>query len=101
MTPVETSSQRLAEDYRALRDSTAVADLGSWTALELLGNETRAFLQGTATQDFESSPPPFRAARTLFLTEKGRPVAHAWIAFARQPGGPPRPADPETAWVLS
>ena len=101
MTPAATSSQRLAEDYRALRESAAIADLRSWTVLELLGNETRAFLQGTGTQEFDPSPPPFRASRTLFLTEKGRPVAHAWVAFARQPDGPSRPADPETAWVLS
>jgi folate-binding protein YgfZ len=86
------TSERLAEDYRALRDAAAVVDLGPWTVLELLGNETRAFLQGTATQEFDPAPPPARATRTLFLTEKGRPVAHAWVAFG---------ADPETAWLLS
>jgi len=102
MTPqAARTTERLVEDYRALRDAVAVVDLEHWPVLELLGNETRAFLQGTATQEFDPSPPPFRAARTLFLTEKGRPVAHAWVAFARQPEGPSRPADPETAWVLS
>ena len=94
-------AQRLVEDYRALRDGAALVDLGLWTVLELLGKETRAFLQGTASQEFDPAPPPSRATRTLFLTEKGRPVAHAWVAFERQPEDPIRPADPETAWVLS
>jgi len=95
------TSDRLAEDYRALRDAAAVVDLEPWTVLEVLGEETRAFLQGIGTQEFDSSPAPSRATRTLFLTEKGRPVAHAWVAFQRQPDGPARPADPETAWLLS
>src|SRR4051812_14063111 len=95
------AAPRLIQDYRALRETGALVDLSSWTVLQLLGNETRAFLQGTASQEFDPAPPPSLATRTLFLTEKGRPVAHAWVVFERQPEDPIRPADPETAWVLS
>ena len=99
--PAAPTSERLAEDYRALCDSAAVVDLGAWTVLEILGSETRSFLQGTATQEFDSRPPIGHAAPTLFLTEKGRPVAHAWVSFERQPEDPARPKNPETAWILS
>ena len=99
--PTTSPPRRQIQDYRALHEGAAMVDLGSWTVLELLGNETRAFLQGIASQEFDPAPPPSRATRTLFLTEKGRPVAHAWVAFERQPEDPMRPADPETAWVLS
>lgn len=69
----------------------AVVDLARWTVLRLSGPETRGFLQGTATQDFETMPAPGTASRTLFLTEKGRPVTHAWAAFT----------DPNMAWIFS
>ncbi len=61
----------------------------------------RGFLQGTATQDFESPSPAGIALRTLFLTDKGRPVAHAWVAFGEgsRPGA--GGAGPDIAWVLS
>ncbi|HYQ88133.1 MAG TPA: glycine cleavage T C-terminal barrel domain-containing protein [Candidatus Binatia bacterium] len=91
--PTTSSVERLAEEYRALRDAAAVVDLSRWMVLELRGPETRGFLQGTATQDFEKTPPAGSAARTLFLTEKGRPVAHAWVTF-----GTP---DSRTAWILA
>ena len=97
-----TTLERLAEDYRALRDAAAVVDLGTWTALEIVGSETRAFLQGTGTQDFELLKTPGTAARTLFLNEKGRPVAHAWVAFAPAPeNAGSKGAHPDTAWILS
>ncbi len=80
MTRPTTSVERLAEEYRALRDAAAVVDLKNWTLLALTGPDARAFLQGTASQDFESLPAAGTASRTLFLTEKGRPTAHAWVA---------------------
>ncbi|HZE18917.1 MAG TPA: glycine cleavage T C-terminal barrel domain-containing protein [Candidatus Angelobacter sp.] len=93
--PATSSVERLAEEYRALRDAAAVVDLTGWAILELTGPETREFLQGTATQDFGTPPAPGTASRTLFLTEKGRPVAHAWVAF----GG--AADEPRAAWILA
>jgi folate-binding protein YgfZ len=95
--PTTSSVERLAEEYRALRDAAAVVDLSRWAVLELAGPETRGFLQGTATQDFEKAPAPGVAARTFFLTEKGRPVAHAWVTFGPGVGG----GDPRLAWILA
>ena len=69
------TSERLAEDYRALRDAAAVVDLGPWTVLELLGNETRSFLQGTATQEFDPGPPTGRAARGIASWPEVNPAA--------------------------
>ena len=94
MTRPTTSVERLAEEYRALRDAAAVVDLADWTVLALAGPDAREFLQGTATQDFESLPPPGTASRTLLLTEKGRPVALAWVAMGMQPGSAILIADP-------
>jgi folate-binding protein YgfZ len=79
--PATSSVERLAEEYRALREAAAVVDLGHWTILTITGPEAAEFLQGTASQDFETPPQAGVAVRTLFLTEKGRPVAHAWVAF--------------------
>jgi aminomethyltransferase len=76
------SVERLTEEYRALKEAAAVVDLRRWTVLRVRGPESREFLQGTATQDFAAASEPAAAAKTLFLTEKGRPVALAWIAFA-------------------
>jgi len=95
--PTTPSVERLAEEYRALRDAAAVVDLSRWTLLGLHGPETRAFLQGTATQDFEKAKASGTAARTLFLTEKGRPVAHAWVTFGSHAEG----AEPRDAWILA
>src|SRR5678816_3274252 len=92
--PTTSSTDRLAEEYRALRDAAAVVDLAAWTVLEILGAETRSFLQGVATQDFETPPPVGSAVCTLFLTEKGRAAAHAWVTFGEG-------KDPVTAWILS
>jgi len=67
-----------AADYRALREGAALLDLEGWTAIELHGADTRDFLQGMATQDLASAAPD-TAVETLFLSEKGRPVALAWV----------------------
>jgi len=107
--PATSSVERLTKEYRALRDVAAVADLTGWTILEITGPETREFLQGTASQDFgmPAAPPPApkSASRTLFLTEKGRPVAHAWVAFgAALPGVSAAGAqvpEPKSAWILA
>jgi len=82
MTDSTTSTERLAEEYRALLEAAAGINLERWLVLRLTGIETREFIQGTATQDFAALPGPRdKAVRTLFLTEKGRPVASAWVAF--------------------
>ena len=96
MTRPTTSVERLAEEYRALRDAAAVVDLANWTVLALTGPDAREFLQGTATQEFESLPAPGTAVRTLFLTEKGRPVAHAWVLAENDPNSAILIADPGT-----
>lgn len=82
-----------ADDYRLLRESALALDLSSWCVLRVTGSETREFLQGMATQDVASPTQlPDRAALTLFLTEKGRPVALAWVAID---------LDGSSAWVIA
>ena len=82
---------RIAEEYRALREAAGVVDLSRWMVIRLRGADTREFLQGTATQDFATPAAPAAPAaaarpgvaqKTLFLTDKGRPVALAWISIA-------------------
>ena len=73
-----TATQNSIDDYRSLREDTAPLDLGSWCVLKLTGSETREFLQGMATQDLAAGGPQ-QASRSLFLNEKGRPVAQAWV----------------------
>jgi folate-binding protein YgfZ len=65
-------------DYRALRETGGAVDLSAWAVLRLRGPDTRAFLQGLASQDLESARPGC-AKPTFFLNEKGRPVALAWV----------------------
>lgn len=67
-------------DYRALREDAAAVDLAGWTVLRLRGPDARTFLQGLASQDL-SRLILGRAAMTLFLTDKGRPVTLAWVAI--------------------
>jgi len=67
--------------YLALREAAATLDLSGWTVLRLRGPDARSFLQGMASQDL-SRLRPGEAARTLFLTEKGRAVASAWVAVS-------------------
>jgi len=74
----EPTTSDAASDYRTLREKGGTVDLSAWTVLKLRGPDTRAFLQGLATQDLESTPPG-RAKPTFFLNEKGRPVALAWV----------------------
>ncbi|MGE5177818.1 MAG: YgfZ/GcvT domain-containing protein [Bacteroidota bacterium] len=66
-------------EYRALLHDAAQLDLAGWRVLRLVGPDARDFLQGMATQDMAAAGPG-RAAETLFLTEKGRPLALAWVA---------------------
>jgi len=74
----EPATTGAAPDYRALRESAGAVDLSAWTVLRLRGPDTRAFLQGLATQDLESARPG-HALPSFFLNEKGRPVALAWV----------------------
>lgn len=69
-----------ADDYRLLREGAMTLDLSSWCVVRVTGADAREFLQGMATQDLASATPD-RAAQTLFLTEKGRPVALAWVVL--------------------
>lgn len=85
-----TEKTTAAQEYRAARTAAAVADLSRWTVLRLHGPDTRAFLQGLATQDLEN--PAEGALLSLFLSEKGRPVALAWVSVA---------PDGKSAWVLA
>ena len=70
-----------AADYRALREDAAAVDLRGWALLRVRGADARSFLQGMASQDL-SRLRAGEAVRTLFLTEKGRPVALAWVAVS-------------------
>lgn len=85
------AARSAAQDYRAAREKAAPVDLSAWTVMRLRGADTRSFLQGIATQDFEG-PPLAGALPTLFLTEKGRPVALAWAQAA---------PDGLSAWSIS
>jgi folate-binding protein YgfZ len=69
---------RVAEHYRALREDAMRIDAPWLAAVRLTGPDTRAFLQGLATQDLEHAGPE-RGAITFFATEKGRPIALAWV----------------------
>jgi|SRR6058998_1140050 len=74
----EPTTTGAAPGYRALRETAAAVDLSAWTVLRLRGADTRAFLQGLASQDLESARPG-EARPSFFLNEKGRPVALAWV----------------------
>ncbi|MGH7681528.1 MAG: YgfZ/GcvT domain-containing protein [Candidatus Eiseniibacteriota bacterium] len=87
-TPV---ARTTAEEYRATQTGAAAVDLSGWTVLHLRGSDTRTFLQGLATQEFEGALDG-SALPTLFLNEKGRPVALAWVAVAD---------DGASAWVIA
>jgi folate-binding protein YgfZ len=79
--PGKTPTAGPEAEYRALRSDAAALDLSGWTVLTLRGPDARTFLQGLASQDL-SALRPGRAAGTLFLTERGRPVCLAWVAAA-------------------
>lgn len=80
-----------ADDYRLLQDGAALLPPEAWRALRLTGADTREFLQGTASQDLAATGPD-RAEETLFLSEKGRPVALGWVAIDASGAG---------AWVVA
>jgi tRNA-modifying protein YgfZ len=69
---------RVAEHYRALREDAMRIDAPWLAAVRLTGPDTRAFLQGLATQDLERTEPR-RGVPTFFTNEKGRPIALAWV----------------------
>ena len=83
-----TSTDALAKDYEAFRKGERLARLEGWGAISLTGPDTAAFLQGIATQNLS----PGASARSYFLTEKGRPLALAWIRIA---------PDGASAWVTA
>ena len=68
----------MAEHYRALREDAMRIDAPWLSAVRLEGPDTRSFLQGLATQDLERTEPG-RGAVTFFTTERGRPIALAWV----------------------
>ena len=72
------SAAQAAADYRVLREDAGAIELPGWAVLRVHGGDARSFLQGMASQDL-SRLRPGEAVRTFFLTEKGRPVALAWI----------------------
>lgn len=80
-----------ADDYRLLRESALALDLSSWCVVRVTGSEAREFLQGMAAQDLASATTN-QAAQTLFLTEKGRPVALAWVVLD---------TDGTSTWVIA
>lgn len=77
-----------AEDYRAFRQGEAAVRLDTWAVFHLRGPDTASFLQGLASQDL----PPGSSCRTYFLTEKGRPLALAWVRLSE---------DSASAWVVT
>jgi folate-binding protein YgfZ len=83
-----TSPAARVDDYRAFRGGDRFVRLHGWTTLALRGPDTGAFLQGLASQDL----PPGTSARTYFLTDKGRPLALAWVRVAE---------DGASAWVVA
>src|ERR1700741_3135341 len=72
---------RPIDDYHALRENSGVLDLAGWCLLRLHGPEARAVLQGLSAQDVARVVAP-DATMSLFLTEKGRPMALAWVSSA-------------------
>jgi folate-binding protein YgfZ len=78
----------IAEEYRSFRNGEAAVPLEGWTVIHLAGPDTAAFLQGLASQDLG----PGSSRRTYFLTEKGRPLALAWVRVGE---------DGATAWVVA
>lgn len=80
--------QATAEDYRAFREGAVAVPLELWAVFRLTGPDTAAFLQGLASQDL----PPGSSRRTYFLTEKGRPLALAWVHVSE---------DGASGWVVT
>lgn len=62
-----------------MKSSNMLLDFGDWATVTVEGPDAREFLQGVGTQDITALKSG-AALPTLFLTEKGRPVALAWVA---------------------
>ena len=87
---IEDVIEAAAAHYRALREDAMRLELPWLRTLCLEGPDTRSFLQGLATQDLARTDPG-RGHATLFATEKGRPVALAWVGFEGD----------EVAWIVA
>ena len=61
-------------------------DLGEWGVVRIAGPDALEFLQGVGTQDVAGLRGD-AALPTLFLTDKGRPVALAWAVLNSQGTG--------------
>ena len=60
-------------------------DFSEWAFLRLTGLDAKSFLQGVGTQDVTPMSTA-RAEPTLFLTERGRPLALAWALLDQGAG---------------
>jgi folate-binding protein YgfZ len=78
----------LAENYKSFSLGEKAVRLEGWTVLRLEGPDTESFLQGLASQDLSRGS----SRRTYFLTEKGRPLALAWVRLAE---------DGASSWVVA
>lgn len=78
----------LAGDYRSFSRGEQGVRLEGWIVLHLEGPDTASFLQGLASQDLSAGS----SRRTYFLTEKGRPLALAWVRIEE---------DGASAWVVA
>jgi folate-binding protein YgfZ len=65
---------------RSMTRPAFLLDFKAWAVLRLTGSDAVEFLQGVGTQDVAEIAPS-RAEPTLFLTEKGRPVALGWASL--------------------
>lgn len=61
-------------------------DFQDWAVLRFTGPDAREFLQGVGTQDVATLRPD-AAKPTLFLSERGRPLALAWAVLDREGEG--------------
>lgn len=85
------SNGRVVKEYSTLREGAGLVQASTWTVLRLTGPDTQGFLDGLATQDLSDARSGV-ASETMFLNEKGRPVALAWASI--DPDG-------SSAWVLA
>ncbi|HET9951890.1 MAG TPA: hypothetical protein VFS09_08865, partial [Candidatus Eisenbacteria bacterium] len=74
-------------------------DFRDWAVVRITGPDSLEFLQGTGTQDVAAIAKD-AALPTLFLTEKGRPVALAWAVLDREGGGVTLFAEPGSREAL-
>ncbi|HEY6572214.1 MAG TPA: hypothetical protein VI198_02750 [Candidatus Eisenbacteria bacterium] len=61
-------------------------DFHDWAVLRITGPDALEFMQGVGTQDIKALRPG-AAKPTLFLSEKGRPVALAWVLLDHEGEG--------------